>query len=438
MVKDQVSEALLIFVVPPSLETLFARLRARATETADELELRQRNAAIELARQDDYDHVVVNETGQVERTAERIDEIIAEERRAPRGSTRPGLSGRVVTLGLDPVEDEPRTADGRHRARLVEVAVDAAGAGGAAAVHVPRAAGTRGPRGRRGRARRVRAPPGARRHPRAAATAVPGVEPKPIVDRVRADGPLLPPLTLALARWIADHYLAPPALVIRSMLPPGLLERLELVAEVTPAAVRGAPMPVRAPRSDAVDRDLLEQLAGGAATGPRPGRSGGPGRAAPPAPRARGERLDHARLDAARSGRRAALRAPGRLTDAGGPSLPPWRRAGVRRAVRSGRTQVARSLLELATGRGRRRRPPGRGPRHTARQRRDRGARPTRAARDLEVRERPRAPAGRPPGRSTRRPPDGQRPDRATGAAVAARHRAPSRRATRGRSSSTA
>lgn len=81
VVKEQVSEAVLIFVVPPSLETLFARLRARATESADELETRQRNAAIELARQDDYDHVVVNETGQVERTAELIDEIIAEERR---------------------------------------------------------------------------------------------------------------------------------------------------------------------------------------------------------------------------------------------------------------------------------------------------------------------------------------------------------------------
>ena len=63
-----------------ALETLFARLRSRATETADELELRQRNAAIELARQDDYDHVVVNETGEVERTAEKIDEIIAMER----------------------------------------------------------------------------------------------------------------------------------------------------------------------------------------------------------------------------------------------------------------------------------------------------------------------------------------------------------------------
>ncbi len=84
-VKDQVSEALLIFVIPPSLETLFQRLRARATETADELELRQRNAALELARQEDYDYVVTNETGQVERTAERIEAIIAEEHRRDPG-----------------------------------------------------------------------------------------------------------------------------------------------------------------------------------------------------------------------------------------------------------------------------------------------------------------------------------------------------------------
>ncbi len=79
-VKEQVSEALLIFIIPPTLETLFARLRSRATETVDELDLRQRNAAIELARQDDYDHVVVNETGQAERTADRIEQIVAEER----------------------------------------------------------------------------------------------------------------------------------------------------------------------------------------------------------------------------------------------------------------------------------------------------------------------------------------------------------------------
>jgi guanylate kinase len=81
VVKEKVPGALLIFLIPPSLEDLFQRLRSRATETADELELRQRNAAIELARQEDYDYVVTNETGQVERTAERIDEIIAEEHR---------------------------------------------------------------------------------------------------------------------------------------------------------------------------------------------------------------------------------------------------------------------------------------------------------------------------------------------------------------------
>ncbi len=84
-VKEQVSEALLIFVIPPSQETLFARLRARATENADELEIRQRDAAIELARQDDYDHVVVNETGQVSRTADEIEAIIATERAAHAG-----------------------------------------------------------------------------------------------------------------------------------------------------------------------------------------------------------------------------------------------------------------------------------------------------------------------------------------------------------------
>ena len=79
VVKEQVTEALLIFIIPPTLETLFDRLRARATETADELEQRQADAAIELARQEDYDYIVPNETGQVERTAEMIETIVATE-----------------------------------------------------------------------------------------------------------------------------------------------------------------------------------------------------------------------------------------------------------------------------------------------------------------------------------------------------------------------
>ncbi len=85
---------------------------------------------------------------------------------------------------------------------------------------------------------------------------------RPIVDRVRADGPLMPRLTLDLARHIAAHYLAPPALVLRAMLPPGLLERLELVAESAPA-VKGSPS-----GDDPTVIDLLSQLE----RGPRPVR----------------------------------------------------------------------------------------------------------------------------------------------------------------------
>jgi guanylate kinase len=81
VVKERVPDALLVFLVPPSLEALFQRLRSRATETADELEIRQRNAAIELARQGDYDRVVTNETGEVARTAAEIEAIIAQEKR---------------------------------------------------------------------------------------------------------------------------------------------------------------------------------------------------------------------------------------------------------------------------------------------------------------------------------------------------------------------
>jgi guanylate kinase len=74
-----VPDALLIFVAPPSLEALSGRLVGRATESGSELRRRQEDAPGELARQDEYDHVVVNETGQVARTAAAIDAIIAAE-----------------------------------------------------------------------------------------------------------------------------------------------------------------------------------------------------------------------------------------------------------------------------------------------------------------------------------------------------------------------
>ncbi|MDQ3447906.1 MAG: primosomal protein N' [Chloroflexota bacterium] len=52
---------------------------------------------------------------------------------------------------------------------------------------------------------------------------------KPVLARIHGE-PLLPPLQARLAAFVARYYLAPPGMVVRAMLPPGLLERAELVA----------------------------------------------------------------------------------------------------------------------------------------------------------------------------------------------------------------
>ena len=79
---------------------------------------------------------------------------------------------------------------------------------------------------------------------------------KPLQARVHAGGPLLPPLMLDFARWISAEYLASPAAVLRSMVPPGMLERLELMAEWLPSAA-----PDRA--LDTAEGAIHERLAGG-------------------------------------------------------------------------------------------------------------------------------------------------------------------------------
>ncbi len=80
-VRARIPDALLIFVVPPTIEELERRLRERRSETPEQLELRLRNAKIEMARTGEFDHVVVNETDKVDETAEAIDGIIAAEHR---------------------------------------------------------------------------------------------------------------------------------------------------------------------------------------------------------------------------------------------------------------------------------------------------------------------------------------------------------------------
>jgi guanylate kinase len=83
-VRQQVPDALLIFVMPPSMDDLTERLRRRGSESEASLERRRRDAERWIDEAGDYDHVVVNETGHPEGAAERIWEIIqAEARRDP-------------------------------------------------------------------------------------------------------------------------------------------------------------------------------------------------------------------------------------------------------------------------------------------------------------------------------------------------------------------
>ena len=73
-------EALLIFLIPPSMADLRQRLQGRMTETAPELTRRLRTAEDELSRIREYDYRVVNENGGLERAAAEIDAIITAEK----------------------------------------------------------------------------------------------------------------------------------------------------------------------------------------------------------------------------------------------------------------------------------------------------------------------------------------------------------------------
>ena len=67
-------DAVSIFLVPPSMEALEARIRGRSTETEEVIQKRLAKAAAELPMQSRYQHVVVNDD--VERAAREIRDII--------------------------------------------------------------------------------------------------------------------------------------------------------------------------------------------------------------------------------------------------------------------------------------------------------------------------------------------------------------------------
>jgi guanylate kinase len=83
-IKSLLPEALTIFIMPPSVDTLKRRLDTRGTETPEEREVRLRNAEIEMAAAPEYDYVVLNEEGKIDQTVDDVADIIRKEAKRPR------------------------------------------------------------------------------------------------------------------------------------------------------------------------------------------------------------------------------------------------------------------------------------------------------------------------------------------------------------------
>jgi guanylate kinase len=60
-IKKIFTNAVLIFILPPSWEELRSRLERRGEDSADVIDLRLRNAALELCQAREFDFVIINE-----------------------------------------------------------------------------------------------------------------------------------------------------------------------------------------------------------------------------------------------------------------------------------------------------------------------------------------------------------------------------------------
>jgi len=82
-VRRLAAEAIAVFIIPPSFETLRERLMHRGSEAPADLERRLRNARFEVERYCEFDYIILND--EVERAATQLAAVIyAERARRPR------------------------------------------------------------------------------------------------------------------------------------------------------------------------------------------------------------------------------------------------------------------------------------------------------------------------------------------------------------------
>lgn len=79
-IRRRVPEAVFIFLMPPSIKSLEARLRKRRTEPEEYLKIRLHAAQLEMNEVKNFDYVIVNEDDALDETAELMRAIIQAER----------------------------------------------------------------------------------------------------------------------------------------------------------------------------------------------------------------------------------------------------------------------------------------------------------------------------------------------------------------------
>lgn len=77
-VRQLLMDSVSIFILPPSYEVLRQRLITRGTDSPQELELRLRNAPLELKQYSAFDYVIIND--EIDRAAAQLASIIYAER----------------------------------------------------------------------------------------------------------------------------------------------------------------------------------------------------------------------------------------------------------------------------------------------------------------------------------------------------------------------
>ena len=84
-IKSLAPNALFIFLAAPTIESLRTRLEKRMTESPEALETRLNTAKMENTESEWFDHIIIDEDDEIDKTVKELEEIIFKARNISRG-----------------------------------------------------------------------------------------------------------------------------------------------------------------------------------------------------------------------------------------------------------------------------------------------------------------------------------------------------------------